>query len=270
MGQTGRSMTQSASEIQLHDQIDPARIVALNAVLGVGDTRAHPFAHQVFFWDAQRADQLGRDGHPRVGGLIPDLGLPRRMWAGGRLEFCAGLKPGVAATKLSVLERAERKTGRSGALGVVTLRHEIRQEGTLVVTDWQDLIYREEASGQTVSGSQAAPGDETLCGARTFTTTELFRYSALTFNGHRIHYDRDYAQEVEGYPGLVVHGPLLAQYLMLMAERELGGLAAFSFRAQAPVFDFEQVSFCAKPSAKGLEMWVRGPDGRLCMSASAQ
>ncbi len=270
MGQTGRTMTQSASEIQLHDQIDPARITALNAVLGVGDARAHPFAHQVFFWDAQRADQLGRDGHPRVGGLIPDLGLPRRMWAGGRLEFHAELQLGVAATKVSVLERAERKTGRSGALGVVTLRHEIRQEGTLVVTDWQDLIYREEASGQTVSGSQAAPGDETLCGARTFTTTELFRYSALTFNGHRIHYDRDYAQEVEGYPGLVVHGPLLAQYLMLMAERELGGLAAFSFRAQAPVFDFEQVSFCAKPSAKGLEMWVRGPDGRLCMSASAQ
>jgi 3-methylfumaryl-CoA hydratase len=270
MGQTDRNMTQTAPEIQLHDQIDPARLEALNTVLGVGGGRAHPFAHQVFFWDAQPADDLGRDGHPRVGGLIPDLGLPRRMWAGGRLEFHVALVPGVAAQKVSVLERAERKTGRSGPLGVVSLRHEIRQGGALIVTDWQDLIYREEASGPHVSDSAAAPQDEVLCETRAFTTTELFRYSALTFNGHRIHYDRDYAREVEGYPGLVVHGPLLAQYLMLMAERELGGLAAFSFRAQAPVFDFEQVSLCAKPSADGLEMWVRGPDGRLCMSASAQ
>ncbi len=263
-------MTQTPAEIQLHDQIDPARLVALNTVLGIGGSRAHPFAHQAFFWDAQLADQLGRDGHPRVGGLIPDLGLPRRMWAGGRLEFHAELKPGVAATKMSVLERAERKTGRSGALAVVRLRHEIRQDRALVVTDWQDLIYREEASGQTASRPEAAPTDEVFCETRAFSTTELFRYSALTSNGHRIHYDRDYAQQVEGYPGLVVHGPLLAQYLMLMAERELGGFTTFSFRARAPVFDFEQVALCAKPGADGLEMWVRGPDGRLCMTASAQ
>jgi len=270
MGQTGRNMTQTAPDIQLHDHIDPARLAALNTVLGVEGARAHPFAHQVFFWDVQPADQLGRDGHPRVGGLIPDLGLPRRMWAGGRLEFHAELRLGMVATKVSVLERAERKSGRSGALGVVTLRHEIRQDGALVLTDWQDLIYREAASGPHVTNSVAAPAGETLCEARAFTTTELFRYSALTLNGHRIHYDRDYARDVEGYPGLVVHGPLLAQYLMLMAERELGGLAAFSFRAQAPVFDFERVSLCAKPGQDGLEMWVRGPDGRLCMSASAQ
>jgi 3-methylfumaryl-CoA hydratase len=236
----------------------------------VGGTQAHPFAHQVFFWDAQPADQLGRDGHPRVGGLIPDLGLPRRMWAGGRLEFHGALASGVAAQKVSVLERAERKAGRTGALGVVTLRHEIRQAGQLVVTDWQDLIYREEASGGAAPATVPAPNDETQREDRAFTTTELFRYSALTFNGHRIHYDRDYARDVEGYPGLIVHGPLLAQYLMLMAERELGTLAAFSFRAQAPVFDFEQVSLCAKPGQDGLEMWVRGPDGRLCMTASAQ
>jgi len=207
MGQTGRNMTQTAPEIQLHDQIDPARLAALNTVLGLDGARAHPFAHQAFFWDAQPADNLGRDGHPRVGSLIPDLGLPRRMWAGGRLAFHTALVPGVAAHKVTVLERAERKTGRSGTLGVVSLRHEIRQSGVLVVTDWQDLIYREAASGPHVSNRVAAPTDEVLCEARAFTTTELFRYSALTFNGHRIHYDRDYARDVEGYPGLVVHGP---------------------------------------------------------------
>jgi len=191
MGQTARSMTQTPSEIQSVDQIDPARLLALNTVLGLGGAQAHPFAHQVFFWDAQPADQLGRDGHPRVGGLIPDLGLPRRMWAGGRLQFHGTLVSGVAAQKTSVLERAERKTGRSGALGVVTLRHEIRQDGALIVTDWQDLIYREAALGQAASEPVAAAEDETLCETRAFTTTELFRYSALTFNGHRIHYDRD-------------------------------------------------------------------------------
>ena len=98
----------------------------------------------------------------------------------------------------------------------------------------------------------------------------MFRYSALTFNPHRIHYDRDYAREVEGYPGLVVHGPLLAQYLILVAEHLLGGLTRFTFRATAPLFDFEEGAFCAAPAETGLDLWVRGPDGRQCMSASAQ
>ena len=264
-------MTQTHTKVQTTDVIDPARVAALNVTLGVDDHLAHPFAQQVFFWDAQPAGQLGQDGHPKVGGLIPDFGLPRRMWAGGRLAFHAPLQTGLAATRVTSLLSAERKMGKTGALGVVTLRHEISQDGNPVVTDEQDLIYRQAADPSAPKPTaKPAPDDETISESRSFTTTQLFRYSALTFNGHRIHYDRDYARDVEGYPGLVVHGPLLAQYLMLMAEQELSGLTTFSFRATAPLFDFELATFCAKPAAQGLEMWVRAEDGRLCMTALAQ
>ncbi len=257
--------------VQSTDMVDPERITALNVTLGLDDTRPHPFAHQVLFWDAQPASALGQDGHPKVGGLIPDFGLPRRMWAGGRLTFHADLELGKAAERKTTLLRTERKTGRSGALGVVTLRHEVFQNNLCVLEDEQDLIYREAADASAPQPPRpAAPTDEVFSENHSFTTTQLFRYSALTFNGHRIHYDRDYAQRVEGYPGLVVHGPLLAQYLMLMAERQLGSLRSFEFRATAPLFDFERADFCAKPSAGGLEMWVRSEDGRLCMTASAQ
>lgn len=264
-------MTQATPQIQSRDLIDPARIAALNVTLGIGGDAARPFCHQVFFWEAQPAEALGRDGHPKVGGLIPDFGLPRRMWAGGRLWFHTTPAPGVEATRTTSLIKAERKTGRSGDLGIVTLRHEIAQSGRPIVTDEQDLIYREDAQpGARKPAPIDAPKGETLAQERRFSSTQLFRYSALTFNGHRIHYDRDYARDVEGYGGLVVHGPLLAQYLMLMAEDHLGGLNHFDFRARAPLFDTEPARFCAKPSGNGLEMWVTGGDGRLCMSASAQ
>lgn len=259
------------AELQIEDRIDPARIAALNAVLGLSGDRPHPFAHQVFFWDARPASALGVDGHPKVGGLIPDLGLPRRMWAGGSLEFHAALQPGVPALKTTRLVRAERKEGRSGPLGVVTLHHRITQEDELVVEDVQELIYRAAADPAAPAAvPPTARTDETRAREKSFTTTELFRYSALTFNGHRIHYDRDYAKSVEGYPGLVVHGPLLAQYLMLMAEEVVGRLRRFRFRATAPLFDFEAATFCACPGEEGLELWVRGPNGRQCMTALAE
>ena len=166
------------------------------------------------------------------------------------------------------LETFLHKQGRTGALGLVTLRHEISQHGALLLTEEQDLIYR-EADAPSGTPPQAAT-DETTSKPHKFTTTELFRYSALTFNGHRIHYDRDYARQVEGYGGLVVHGPLLAQYLMLMAEDILGGLSQFDFRATAPLMDHETVTFCAKPSEDGLVLWARAEDGRQCLTATAK
>ncbi len=257
--------------MQMTDMIDPARIAALNVTLEIEGSKARPFAHQVFFWDAQAAENLGQDGHPKVGGLIPDFGLPRRMWAGGRLKFHQPLQAGIPATRKTTVLKSARKNGRSGDLGVVTLLHDISQNGEIAIEDEQDLIYREAADpSASLPEPIPAPTDERLAETRAFTTTQLFRYSALTFNGHRIHYDRDYAQQVEGYPGLIVHGPLLAQYLMLMAEQHLGGLRQFEFRATAPLFDFEQATFCAKPSLDGLQMWVRAGDGRLNMTASAQ
>lgn len=254
--------------IILTDPMDPARMVALAATLGIGWSEGQalpPFAHQVYFWRPRPQGRLGRDGHPAVGGggLIPDFGLPRRMWAGGRLRFHAPLRAGIAAEKCSILLRAEEKQGRSGPLAFVTLRHEVRQGGVLCVTEEQDLAYRPGAADSVPVPPKPAPVDCDETVERRFSTVELFRYSALTLNGHRIHYDRDYATGVEGYAGLVVHGPLLAQCLMLMAGPSLHG---FSFRGASPLTDAETARLCRD----GDEMWVAGPDGRLCMTASRE
>jgi len=225
-----------------------------------------PFWHQIYFWDAQPPETLGRDGHPAIGGFIPDLGLPRRMWAGGKLDFHAPLVTGIPATKRTTITAIKQKTGRSGPLAFVTLRHDIRQSEQLCVSEHQDLVYRHDID---LTAPKPTPPtariDETHCEQHGFTSTELFRYSALTMNGHRIHYDENYARDVEGYDGLVTHGPLLAQYLMLMAERSLGPLKSFKFRATAPLMHHEAAEFCMN----GDTLWVRAPDGRECMQATA-
>lgn len=251
--------------------MDPARAQALATLLGMPKTDSSelpPFFHQIYFWEAQPAKQLGRDGHPRVGsgGVIPDLGLPRRMWAGGDLAFHWPLRAGLPATKTTTCESAQIKQGRSGPLGFVRLRHEVRQDGAICVTEWQDLVYREDPDPMAPRPTPPqARTDETHARDVAFDTTSLFRYSALTFNGHRIHYDEGYSRSVEGYDGLVVHGPLLAQHLMLFATQNLGLLARFSFRATSPLMHHEVATLCQN----GSELWVRGPDGRQCMQAQA-
>ena len=265
-------MDRAATErISQSDRMDPDRASALAAALGLdrrfdaGDPLP-PFFHQIHFWRAEPPEGLGRDGHPKVGGLIPDMGLPRRMWAGGRLAFHAPLRAGHPATKTSVVERAEHKTGRSGRLGFVTLRHEISQGGAPCVTEWQDLVYRADPDPDAPRPvPPQAPDDPQTREAVGFDATLLFRYSALTFNGHRIHYDDGYARQVEGYAGLVVHGPLLAQLLMLKAEAELGPLAAFTFRATAPLVLGRAAWLCRR----GGDLWVAGEGGVQHMAAEA-
>lgn len=257
--------------LTIADRMDPARAAALHETLaldgrppGPGDPLP-PFFHQIYFWDVRPPQDLGEDGHPRTGGLIPDLGLPRRMWAGGRLTFHQPLRAGILAEKTTILAGYTRKSGRSGHLGLVTLRHVIRQKGAPVVTEEQDLIYREAArEGDSLPTPPEAPGGEDVSATLTFDSTLLFRYSALTMNGHRIHYDAAHARS-EGYPDLVVHGPLLAQWLTLVAEGRLGRLRHFRFRATAPLFRGEEAEVCAA----GNRVWVRGPGNRLCMEADA-
>ncbi|WP_323767478.1 FAS1-like dehydratase domain-containing protein [Antarctobacter sp.] len=254
------------------DVMDPDRANALAVALGLGrgvdaGDALPPFFHQIYFWEAQPPGLLGRDGHPKVGtGLIPDLGLPRRMWAGGALHFHAPLRAGSMAEKRSRVADVTLKQGRSGPLGFVTLAHEIWQGGQLCVTERQDLVYREDAApGGTRPTPPKARDDEETRRAMAFSSTLLFRYSALTFNGHRIHYDIEYARAVEGYGGLVVHGPLLAQGLLLMAE-DAAPVRAFTFRATAPLMHDEAATLCRS----GEDMWVRGPDGRQCMVATVE
>ena len=254
------------------DILDPARAAALQIALGrpadiTHGTALPPFFHQLYFWAPEPPGTLGRDGHPRVGaGLIPDFGLPRRMWADGRLTFHAPLIAGVEALKTSVAERVRHKQGRSGPLAFVTLRHDVHQNDILCLSEWQDVVYRPDPDPQTVPAEvPRARQDHSDVQAVQVNSTLLFRYSALSFNGHRIHYDQDYARDVEGYAGLVVHGPLLAQMLMLMAVDLAGPLAAFEFRAISPLTHMEPASLCRN----GRDFWVKGPKGRLVMTATA-
>ncbi|ARE41006.1 hypothetical protein RGUI_2865 [Rhodovulum sp. P5] len=265
-------MHEAVGKSQVHkDMLDYDRVEALHATLGLdGDPPGHydplpPFYHQLFFWDVRAPDELGRDGHPKLGDFIPDFGLPRRMWAGGKLTFFGPLRTGLPAERTTTIEKIEEKQGRSGALAFVTLKHDIVEGGMLRVTEFQDIVYRADADP-----AAPVPAYPTVTDTAQdvidyfFGPTLLFRYSALTFNCHRIHYDRDYAQRVEGYPGLVVHGPLLAQLLMLMASA-FGQLRHFSYRAHAPLMDFEAAKLCRA----GDKYWVQGPENRLCMSAEA-
>ncbi len=247
--------------------MDPARARALQATLGRDVTieaggPLPPFFHHIYFWDPQPPENLGRDGHPAVGGFVPDMGLPRRMWAAGRLLFHAPLLAGVVAEKTSSIDGVTRKTGRSGPLAFVRIRHDIRQRGTVALTEWQDLVYRED--GAAAAERPDARTDEDHAEAAQFDSTLLFRYSALTFNGHRIHYDRPYAKRVEKYDDLVVHGPLLAQVLMLMGEERLGRpMSEVTYRATAPLMLPHSATLCWKEGAA----WVRGPAGEQCMVA---
>jgi 3-methylfumaryl-CoA hydratase len=259
----------------LSDLIDPARARALQATLGMDQTiesgsALPPFFHHIYFWDPQPPENLGRDGHPARGSFVhdmaPNVTEPRRMWAAGRLLFHGPLMAGVVAEKTSVIEGVTRKTGRSGPLVFVRIRHDIRQRGTVALTEWQDLVYREgggEPLGQPVERPDART-DEAQSDVVEFDTTTLFRYSALTFNGHRIHYDRPYAHKIERYDDLVVHGPLLAQHLMLMGTRQLGKpLTEVSYRATAPLTLPHSAMLCWADGAA----WVRGPNGEQCMEA---
>ena len=258
-----------ARQRQQFDIIDPDRARALQAALGdtpsikAGDVLP-PFFHQIYFWDSQPRDSLGADGHPAGSDLIPDLGLPRRMWAAGRVIFHTPLRAGSKAEKITTAQALTRKTGRSGPLAFVTLKHEIKQRQSLALTEYQDIVYR-PVDAEAAMPPQA-PVDEDDAFDVTFDSTLLFRYSGLTFNGHRIHYDEAYARQVEGYDGLVVHGPLLAHYLMQLAQMKLGTLREFSYRATAPLMHHETATLCWKDGTA----WVRGPGGRQCMSAIAR
>jgi 3-methylfumaryl-CoA hydratase len=227
--------------------------------------------HWFFFLAGTRQDGLGVDGHPATGGFLPSMGLPRRMWGGSKLTFHAPLRAGLTATRRSRVASVDLKSGASGRLGIVRVSHEITQDGTLVRTEDQDILYRDPPR----PGQQAAPlpcpeGAEVH---KPFTpdAVTLFRFSALTYNAHRIHYDRDYATEEEGYPGLVVHGPLTASLLALLARdcRDRAPMTRFSFRGVSPLFDGRAMTCNLAQKDGATTLWAAGPDGGLAMRAEA-
>ena len=225
------------------DRLRPERVAALHSVLGQSGNPPKngdflpTFWHHIFFWEVVPPSALGRAGHPKPGEFIPDLGLPRRMWASGRFSPRRQLVVGREVRKTSAIENVSKKSGRSGELAFVTLRHEYWQDDKVILIEFQNLVYRAYPSPEDLPPAYpAAPEDETASFSEAFDSTLLFRFSALTFNGHRIHYDVDFCREVEGYPGLVVHGPLICLRLVQLAEDVGGTFKEFEYRATSPCF----------------------------------
>ena len=233
-----------------------------------------PLWHWTYFWTACPQSQIGSAGHPQRGGFLPPVPLPRRMWAGGRLHFAAPLPIGAAATRTSTILDVNAKTGKTGHLAFVTVKHEIAHGGAVVLTEEHDIVYR----GMPQPGAASPPAKQapvTAAWARTITPDPvlLFRYSALTFNGHRIHYDRSYVTQVEGYPGLIVHGPLIATLLLDLLHRNMpqAHVERFDFRAVGPLFDIEPFKVCGQPEDDGrtVRLWAQNARGELAMQAEA-
>jgi 3-methylfumaryl-CoA hydratase len=246
----------------------------LNAMLdrheGDGD-HLPPLGHWLCFLpDAPQAD-LGADGHPDRTGFMPPIPLPMRMWAGSRLTFAAPIPFEAEITRRSTILDIKEKAGRTGPLAFLTVRHEVFAGSTLCVTEDLDVVFRDRSG----AGDPAPAGEKReaqVSRAIEPTAALLFRYSALTFNAHRIHYDRDYATKQEGYPGLVVHGPLLATLLVdhFRRHRPTAAIRGFSFRAQRPVYDLKPFTVNLTDTKLGADVWANDGDGFVAMNASIE
>ncbi|MGE0097185.1 MAG: MaoC family dehydratase N-terminal domain-containing protein [Hydrogenophaga sp.] len=266
----GRSATQE-------QHLEP---FAARALAGLLDRDAAPVEgdalpllwHWLYFLEAPSRAGTGVDGHPRRGGFLPPVPLPRRMWAAGELTLHRPLRLGRNARKTSTVRSVDLKQGKAGALVFVTVAHELTQDDRACISELQHIVYREAPTAH----APLPPGETAPTGAEWSRelapdTPLLFRYSALTYNGHRIHYDRDYATQVEFYPGLVVHGPLLATLLLDLAQRERPGadIRNFSFRAMRPAFEGAALQLCGTPTTTGAELWTSDAEGFTGMKATA-
>jgi 3-methylfumaryl-CoA hydratase len=235
-----------------------------------------PLWHWLYFLPLHRQSEIGPDGHAKRGGFLPPVPLPRRMWAGSQFEFHQPLRIGDALTRVSTIADVTEKSGRTGPLVFVKVRHEIRRrdDTTVALTEFHDIVYREAPRpGDVAPPPKAAPASSRWERQWSPDDVLLFRYSALTFNGHRIHYDRRYVTQLEGYPGLVVHGPLVATLLLdlLRRERPEAAVARYEFRAIRPVFDTHPFFVCGEPQTDGrtFRLWARDHEGCLTMDATA-
>ena len=232
-----------------------------------------PLWHWLYFAPIARHAELGPDGHPRRGGFLPPVDLPRRMWAGGRLDFERPLRADQSAERRSRIDSVQVKRGRSGELVFVAVEHEFHAAQGLALSERHDIVYRAAPRPDAPAPAPAAPpGPAAFEREISPDPVLLFRYSALTFNGHRIHYDRPYATEVEAYPGLVVHGPLIATLLVDLLRRERPGLdlRRFEFKAVRPVFDTGPFRLCGQDLGEGrFRLWAEDGEGWLAMAAEA-
>jgi len=259
------------------DTITPVPVAALSATLDRDDPFPRPgdplppLWHWLFFLSLDRASELGSDGHAKRGGFLPPVPLPRRMWAGGRLSFHAALHVGEAVRRTSTIADVSRKPGRTGPLVFVRIRHEIFGRSGLAVSEEQDLVYREAASPEgPPPAPRPAPANPAWQRRIVADDVLLFRYSALMFNAHRIHYDHRYATATENYPGLVVPGPLIATFLLDLLRRSRSApLTSFRFRSIRPLLDLAPFTVAGRPEQGGAALWAADAEGWLAMEARA-
>ena len=267
--------TEEASDIVTAQLVKGLRATLF---LDIGEPKtgdAAPFTtHWCLAQPVYPMSMLGPDGHPTRGGFLPPVPLPRRMWAGGELQFIEPLRVGDEATRASRIADVTVKNGSTGTLCFVSVEHTITTARGVAIRERQDIVYRDMPTG----GKNAAPAKPaaTPPAAKHRQThisdpVLLFRYSALTFNGHRIHYDRDYVTKVEGYPGLIFHGPMQAALLVEFAAHLHGGIAPkkFNYRGLQPLFEGGEFSVNANEIAEGLDIWVANADGAPTMRGTA-
>jgi 3-methylfumaryl-CoA hydratase len=236
-----------------------------------------PLWHWLYFLPLYRQSEVGPDGHAKRGGFLPPVPLPRRMWAGSQFEFAQPLRVGDRIRRVSTIADVTQKSGRTGPLVFVKVRHEItaNEQAAPSVVEFHDIVYREAPKPDDIA-PPPRPAPLSSDWQRHWVPDDvlLFRYSALTFNGHRIHYDRKYVTAVEGYPGLIVHGPLIATLLLdlLRSKRPDAAVRRYEFRAVRPLFDIHSFDVCGEPSADGtsVRLWARDHEGWLAMEATAQ
>ena len=269
------------SETRL-DLVGATPALALNATLDHPETAFSPGTpllplwHWLYFLPLHRQSEIGPDGHAKRGGFLPPVPLPRRMWAASQFEFRSPVRVGDAVERTSTIADVSMKEGRTGRLVFVKVRHEVRCNGAAdpAIVEFHDIVYREAKRPDDVE----PPPQRAETGAawqREVVPDDvlLFRYSALTFNGHRIHYDRKYVTEVEGYPGLIVHGPLIATLLMDLVRRNApeADIATFRFKAVRPTFDPHplRVNGALQPDGKTVRLWAQDHEGWLTMDATA-
>ncbi|WP_423455094.1 FAS1-like dehydratase domain-containing protein [Ottowia sp. VDI28] len=260
------------------DQIVQTPIRLMQAMLDAADPSElpqclPPLWHWLYFLPGERQSNIGADGHPRRGGFLPPVTLPRRMWAGGRLGFLRPLRVGEPVRRISRIKSVQEKSGRSGSLVFVTVLHEVSDGQGVAIREEQDIVYRDPpAPGAPAPQPAAVPADGQFSRTIIPDPVLLMRYSALTFNGHRIHYDRSYVMQEEGYPGLVVHGPLIATLLLEELRRTCPGktVKTFEFKAVSPLFDTASFAVNGRLDGNKARLWASGPQGQLAMQANAE
>lgn len=264
------------AEDEAEDWLTPSLAERFAATLGLsaaGDGEVAPrLIHFCLCQPAPPIAALGEDGHPARGGFLPPVPLPRRMWAGSDIRFSGDLRVGDRVTRRSRVADVVLKTGATGALCFVIVDHAYSAEGKTLVEDCQTLVYRAPAHTGAPPPAPAPAGPGVLTEIVEPSPTLLFRYSALTFNGHRIHYDLNYATRVEGYPGLVVHGPLQATLLLHLAARTYGCAPdRFTFRAKSSLFHQAPIGVHAGPAAEGrMALWTATAGGPVAVEAEAR